>query len=113
MERLPVHGAPAIKVAGEYRPAGRGPHDDIEVRVAYSLRHGAVLCEFLADLELTQLSLFKQEDGWLVMLKAKRGKRKRVAFMQAADFSDALVIAATSLDTNRVPWKVDKPRPKG
>lgn len=109
----PVAGEPPIKIGGEWRPPGKGPHDDLEVRVAYALRHGDKLAEFLAGLELTQMTLFKQEDGWLVMLKGKRPGAKRVAFMQARTFADGLVWAATALDTNRVPWRVDKPRPAG
>lgn len=113
MPELVVYGAPPMKIGGELRPPGKGPHDDVEVRVAYSLRHGDVLCAFLAGLELTQMSLFKREDGWLVMLKGERGKKKRVAFMNAGTFADALVLVATSLDTNSVPWREDKPRPSG
>lgn len=106
-------GKPPIKIGGRWRPLGKGPHDDLEVRVAYSLRHGETLCGFLAGVELTQFTLFKREDGWLVMLKGVRVGRKVVAFLNAADFSGALVLAATSMDTARVPWKKDNPPPKG
>lgn len=113
MCELPVYGAPAIKIAGEWRTQGQGPHDDVEVRVAYALRHGEVLCSFLAGVELTQLTLFKQEDGWLLMLKGERGKKKLVAFLNATTYSDALVMAATTMDTNRTPWRPDRPPPTG
>lgn len=104
---------PPIKIGREWRPNGRGPHDDLEVRVAYSLRQGEALCWFLAGLELTQMSIFKQEDGWLVMLKGERPGAKRVAFLNASTFEGALVLAATAMDSGNVPWKLDTPRPVG
>lgn len=106
-------GGPPIKIGSEWRPAGRGPHDDLEVRVAYSLRHAETLCGFLAGVELTQFSLFKRSYGWLLMLKGKRGRKELVAFRPATTFPGALVLAATSLDSGDVPWQADKPKPKG
>lgn len=113
MEQLQRATRPPIKNGREWRPNGQGPHDDLEVRVAYSLRHGETLVGFLADLALTQFTLFRKEDGWLIMLKAERGKKKRVAFMNASTFSGALVLAATAMDSGNVPWKEDTPRPSG
>ena len=106
-------GAPSIKIDGEWRPQGKGPHDDVEVRVAYSLRHGETLCRFLSGVELTQLTFFKKPEGWLLMLKGTRGKKKLVAFLMAFTFADALVMAATTMDTGKVPWGPDNPPPKG
>lgn len=110
---IPMHGGPPIKIGGEWIPNGRGPNDNLEVRVAYALRHGETLCKFMAGVTLTQLTLFKKDYGWLVMLKGARGKEKLVAFLSATDFSGALVLAATSMDTSRVPWKKDEPPPVG
>lgn len=105
--------SPPIKIGGEWRTRGRGPHDDLEVRVAYSLRHGETLCGFLAGVELTQLTFFKKPEGWLIMLKGKRGRDKRVAFLNAFTFEGALVLAATAMDSGDIPWKKDNPPPKG
>lgn len=113
MAHTVLNDRPPIKIGGEWRTQGKGPHDDLEVRVAYSLRHGPALCSFLAGLELTQMSLFKREDGWLVMLKGERPGKQRVAFLNASTFEGALVLAATALDSGNVPWKVDVPWPKG
>lgn len=113
MPHTVLAGWPPIKIGGSWRPPGQGPHDDVEVRVAYSLRHGEALCHFLAGVELTQMSVFKREDGWLLMLKGDRRGKKLVAFLNAGTFQDALVLAATTMDTNRVPWKDDSPPPSG
>lgn len=106
-------GRPPIKIGGEWRPQGKGPHSDVEVRVAYSLFHAEVNAFFLDGVKLTQMSLFKKDDGWLLLLKGVRRGRKLKAWFVAPSFRDALVVATTSLDCAHVSWQADTPPTAG
>lgn len=104
----------ATKVTGEWRPDGKGPHDDVEVRVAYGLHHLDKVVLFLCGVELTHFSLFKKRDGWLVMLKGVGPRHPMIAWMHAKTFKEALVVVATTCDSSHVDWRIeDPPRPKG
>lgn len=106
------HRQPSIEIDGAWRTQGRGPHDDPEVRTAYSLLHAETLVFFLTGMELTHFSIIKREADYLVMLKGKRKGVKYVAFLNAATFQGACVLAATSLDSGYLSWKLDTPLPK-
>lgn len=109
----PGDSRPTIKIGREWQADGAGPSDDLEGRVAYSLIHAPATALFLADVELTKLCVAAGKNGWYVMLKGTRGEKKLVAFMSAGTWRDALVWAATALDTNSVGWHLDDWKPKG
>lgn len=92
---------------------GKGPHDDVEVRVAYALLHAEALAFFLSGVRLTELRLMVRDHVHLVMLKGTRKGKKLIAFVPGNTWRDALTCCATSLDTNAVPWRDDKPPPNG
>lgn len=110
-EGTPPDRQPPFKNGGEWIPPGHGPHDELEVRVAYSLINAPATALFLADVELTKLCVAAGKNGWYVMLKGTRGEKKLVAFMSAGTWSSAMVWAATALDTNTVPWYLDDWKP--
>ena len=99
------------KVSGEWRTQGKGPHDDVEVRVAYSFIHAPALAYFLAGVELTPVRFTKEQGRWLLMLLGERPRMRVVAFVSADTYREAIVLCATYLDTNSVPWKESKPPP--
>lgn len=113
METTLLAGKPAIKIAGEWRTPGKGPHSDVEVRVAYSLFHAETNAFFLDGVVLTQMGMFKKDDGWLLLLKGTRKKKKLKAWLHAPTWRDALVLAATCLDSCHLNWTIDAPLPKG
>lgn len=113
MEGTRVRRRPAPNGAGEWRPGGKGPHSDVEVRVAYGLFHAETNAFFLDGVVLTQMGMFKKDDGWLLLLKGTRGKRKLKAWLHAVTWRDALVLAATCLDSAHLNWQTDTPPPKG
>lgn len=98
----------ATKVTGEFRPPGKGPHDDADLRVAYGLRHLPTTAAWLDRVELTTLSLFRKEDGWLVMLKGNRGRSRLIAWLHASTWADALVLVATTVDSSHVAWQIEE-----
>lgn len=106
-------GEPSTEVGGAWRTPGKGPDDDLEVRVGYSVVHAQANSYYLAGVVLSELRLAQGKRGCYVMLRGKRRGKKLVAFMHGATWRDALVIAATALDTNRVPWNLDTWKPKG
>ncbi len=113
MPHTVLNGWPPIKIGGEWRPPGQGPHSDVEVRVAYSLFHAEANAFFLDGVVLTQLGMFKKDDGWLLLLKGTRKRKKLKAWLHARTWRDALVLAATCLDCSHITWTVDSPPPKG
>ena len=108
-----LDGRPPIKIGGEWRSQGKGPHDDVEVRVAYSLFHAEANAFFLSGVKLTQMSVFAKPDGYLLLLKGKRGKKKLKAWLHADSWRAALTLGSTCLDCDRVPWTLDERPPKG
>lgn len=108
----PSAGEPSIEIEGEFRPQGKGPHDDVEVRVAYSLVHAATLTWFMEQVELLELRVSVLEDGYRVMLKGTRKGKHLVAFFRAASWREAITLAATSVDCGYVTWWPDQYPPK-
>ena len=104
--------APSTKVDSQWRPPGKGPHDDIEVRLAYGLIHMPVLTDFLAGITLKEIRVTAVEGGWRVMLKGKRGKEHKVAFFAADTLRGALMEAVTTVDINYTEWHPDRFPPK-
>lgn len=107
-----LHHRPPIKIGGKFRSPGKGPHTDVEVRVAYSLLHAETLAYMLDGVTLTHWQIMARDDGYLVMFKGVRKGKKLIAFLDAPTWSDAMVISATTLDSGHVPWKRPKPWPK-
>lgn len=104
-------GRPAIKIAGEWRTAGKGPHDDVEVRVAYCLVHAEALVFMLHGVRLTQFRITPRKDSVLVMLKGTRQGKKLVAWFSQPTWRSAVTLAATCMDSGHVDWLDDKPPP--
>lgn len=102
-----LHGAPPIKIGGEWRPSGKGPHDDVEVRVAYSFLHAPTLARFLSGVAITAVWLTVEPGGWRATIKGGRGSKHVVAYLHGASFRDAVTICATSLDTGSLRWWED------
>lgn len=113
MAGLQQDSGPPIKIGGEWRTRGQGPQADVEVRVAYSVFHAEANALHVGGVLLTQLSMFKRDDGWLLLLKGTRGERKLKSWIHAETFRGALTLAATSLDCAHVTWSTDHPRPNG
>lgn len=103
--------APTSKDGSRWRRNGKGPHTDVEVRVAYSFIHAPTLAWTLDAVELTHFSMIKKSDGWLAMLKGERPKMTVVAFIHGPTYREALVEAVTMLDSGHVPWAESKPPP--
>lgn len=113
MERTVVAGKPLIKISGEWRPQGKGPHDDVEVRVAYGMFHIPTLLQFIDGVSLTEIRLQPITGGWRGMIKGTRGKEKLVAWFYGASLHEVLVLLVTSADTGYVDWGPDRPwKPK-
>lgn len=105
-----LHHRPPIKIGGNFRSRGKGPHTDVEVRVAYSLLQAETLAFMLDGVRLTHLCIMPRTDDYLIMLKGTRKGKKKIAFLDAPTFRDVVVLAATSLDSGHIPWRDDKPR---
>lgn len=107
MGHTELAGWPSIKIEGEWRPAGKGPHDDVEVRVAYSFMHAPTLARFLSGVDLDAMWIMAEETGWRLTMKGKRNGTPLVAYFHATSFRDVITTAATTLDTGRVKWWPD------
>ncbi len=113
---MPLHQdaqLPPITIGGQWRPGGKGPHDDIEVRVAYGIFNTPVLTQMLGGVELSQLRVTKVDYGWLIMLKGVRRGRYLVAFFSAPTMRDVFVLMTTCVDIGYVTWKDDDHPPTG
>lgn len=109
--RIQEDAPPLSKLTGKWRRPGKGPHTDVEVRVAYAFVHAPHLAWLMDDVELTHFSMIKKKDGWLVMLKGERPKMTVVAFIHGKTYREAMVTAVTTLDSGHVPWAESKPPP--
>lgn len=107
MAHTVLHGWPSIKIDGEWKPVGKGPSDDLEVRVAYSFLHAPTLAGFLSGVALTAVWMTVEPGGWRLTMKGVRGKRPVVAYFHATRFRDVIVAAATTLDTASATWWAD------
>ncbi len=100
----------SIYIDGEWRSKGKGPHDDLEIRVAYSFLNLPEYSRWTTQVEVTAVWLTAEEGGWRVSLKGIRRGRPLRAFLHAPDYKAAVVLAGTSVDVGQVEWKHD-PRP--
>lgn len=99
---------PTSKDDNRWRKQGKGPHDDLEVRVAYALVHIPTLLRFLADITLTAFWITAEEGGWRLTIKGIRRKKPVVAYLHVEAFRDLMGAAATSADSNTLRWWPDK-----
>ncbi len=104
-------GRPPIKIGGEWRPNGKGPHLDVEVRVAYAILHAQTLTQYLDGVTLTQLRVTPKRDHVLVMLKGTRKGKPLVAWFGQPTWREALTLVATCMDSGHVEWRIDEPPP--
>jgi len=102
---------PAIKIAGEWEPPGKGPDVDLERRVAYGLMHIPANALSQDLVTLTEFRMIPRDGGWLVMLKGTRRGKKLVAFIHGPTWRDAMRTATTSVDCGHAVWREDKPKP--
>lgn len=103
---------PRTKVPGTWRTPGKGPHDDLELRVGYGLSHMQVTAAKTGRIYLREFRITEVEDGWLAMVKGDRGKKALVAYFFAETYRGALVSAITSLDTGTAPYRADSYPPR-
>lgn len=52
--RTVINARPPIKIEGHFRRQGKGPHTDVEVRVAYGLIHLPATIFMIDDITLTK-----------------------------------------------------------
>jgi len=100
--------APPLNNGGEYRTQGKGPHDDVEVRVAYGLTHAPRHAKWTQNVELREFRITDIGGSWRVMLKGRRKGKAMVAFFNAETWRDAIALSVTSLDTGYVTWRPDR-----
>lgn len=112
MAAKPDQGQPGTNVSGEFRPQGKGPHDDVEVRVGYGLVHVPHLGAFLCNVHIREFRLTEVEDGWRGMFKGDRAGKPVVAYVFQTTYKDALVLAITSMDLGQLSWTHDQYPPK-
>ena len=67
---------------------------------------------YMDGMVLDQLIVKVNEDGWLVLVKAHRNGRRRVAFVGGASFSEALELAADFAEKGILTWQKDSWPPK-
>lgn len=99
--------AQSIKIDGAWRTEGKGPHDDIEVRVAYSFLHGPTLVAFLQGVELEAVWLTIERTGWRMTFKGARAGKHLAAYLHGDSFSEVVTLAATTLDLGKLVWWPD------
>lgn len=99
--------APLCKPSGEWRAQGKGPHDDIEVRVAYGLFHTPTVVAFLDGVDLDEMRISKLPHTWRLMLKGRRSGQPLVAFYYADTWRDLIVLMVTSTDSQHTGWQQD------
>jgi len=102
---------PSIKIDGEWEPDGKGPDMELERRVAYGLMHVPSNALSQDGVELTEFRLIPTDDGWLVMLKGTRRKKKLIAFVHAPTWRSALRSTTTALDSSHLTWRLETPPP--
>jgi len=99
---------PPIMIGSRFRPAGKGPHDDPEIRVAYSLVNLPETLSHLSGVELVAFWVTRTPDGWRLTLKGRRGDKYLVAYMHESEFRDILIAGVSTVDTARCSWQPDK-----
>lgn len=102
---------PAINIAREFEPPGKGPDMDLERRVAYGLLNLPSASSSQDLVDLTELRVTPTDDGWLVMLKGTRRGKKLVCFFHDSSWAYVLRQAVTMLDSGHAVWRVEKPPP--
>lgn len=84
---------------------------DLEKRVAYGIMHIPANAFAQDKVEITQMRLTPDDDGWLVMLKGTRRGKRLVAFCHEGTWREALRTMTTMLDSGHAVWRVSKPPP--
>ncbi len=112
MEGTPGNDRPPTEVAGKWRSPGRGPSDDLDLRVGYGLANMPGTARKTSGLAFREFRITEVEDGWLAMVKGDKGRRPVVAFAYAETYRDALLLGLTLLDTGRCWWQDDDYPPK-
>lgn len=103
---------PPFKNGGTWRTQGKGPHDDVEQRVAYGLFHTPTVARFLDGVDIRELRVTFIGDEWRLMLKGRRGTRHLVCFFYAPGWREAYTLMVTSLDSGHVVWQPDRYPPR-
>lgn len=67
---------------------------------------------YMDGMVMDQLIVKANEDGWLVMVKAHRNGRRRVAFVSGSTFAEALELAADFAARGILTWQPDRWPPK-
>ncbi len=101
-------GQSPIKIGDEWMPKGKGPHDDIEVRVAYGLFQTPDLVGDLASVDLQEMRLSVNRGEWRLLLKGVRRKRYVIAYFYAPTWREVLTEMVTMADTGYIPWQDDE-----
>lgn len=65
---------------------------------------------WLAARQLDGLSLTRQDEGWLIVLRARKRNQRQVAFFAGADPEDVVMIMTHALIFDLASWKTDKYR---
>ncbi len=102
---------PPIKIGGRWLPIGKGPHDSLEVRVAYGLCCTPVLVRDLNGVELQEMRLSTNRSEWRLLLKGVRRKRYVIAYFYAPSWREVLTEMVTLADTANIPWHDDEVPP--
>jgi len=87
---------------------GKGPHGDLEVRVAYGLFQTPYLVERLAGVDLQEMRLSVNRGEWRVLLKGTRRKRFVIAYFYAPTWREVLTQLVTMADSGFIPWHDDE-----
>jgi len=98
---------PLCKLSGEWRTQGKGPHTDVEVRVAYGLFHTVTLAKLLDGVDVHELRISAVRSGWRLMLKGTRGGEPLASYFYAGQWRDLITLMATSLDIGYTSWVRD------
>ena len=84
---------------------------ELERRVAYGLTQLPANVESQDAVTLSEIRITPVSDGWLLMLKGTRKRRKLVAFVHGPTMGDVLRTASTMADSGHIPWRREKPPP--
>lgn len=103
---------PRSKLPGTWRPAGKGPHDDVEVRFGYAIKHAPTSVAVMHGVTLREVRATEVDGGWRLMFKGNRKGKPVVAYIYHDSYLEALVLAFTTLDVGLLVWHHDDYPPK-